>query len=449
MASDSITDSGGRKAPIRPLGATIYALVLIVGAGVLGWYLRGWSPDYQWTDLVFFLIMIAVTEALPIDMPGVRGTVSVSFAMCYSAAVLFGPFYGGLLTAIGSISPREVSGKIPLIEVLFNRAQLFVAAAAGSLAFSYLWNGFSGPDSMHFVLSVLVGGVAYFITNMAAFSGYLALSSDTPIMEILGGVRWAVPSYMGLLPIAYLNVAVYDTVGMLGIVVFLFPLMVGRYAFKMYRELREVFISTISALAAALEARDPHTSGHAERVAKYAVKVGQELGLDRERLDLLEYVAILHDIGKIGIPDHILQKPGAFTEGERRLMRRHSAIGAGIISRIKQLEMGADWVLHHHERYDGRGYPDGLAGDEIALESRILTVVDSFDAMMSDRPYKRAMTLEEAREELARCSGTQFDPEVVEAVLRVLGEEEDVASLVGAEPKLLENEGLGEAGSDS
>ncbi|MFO7942279.1 MAG: HD domain-containing protein [Bacillota bacterium] len=449
MASESTTDSGGRDVPVRPLGATIYALVVIVGAGILGWYLRGWMPDYPWTDLLFFLVMIAVTEALPIDMPGVRGTVSVSFAMCYSSAVLFGPFYGGLLTAIGSIGRRELSGKIPFLEVMFNRAQLFIAAASGGLAFFYLWDGASGPGSMHFVFSVLGGGIAYFATNMAAFSGYLALSSDTPFLEILGGVRWAIPSYMGLLPIAYLNVAVYDTVGILGILVFLFPLMVGRYAFKMYRELREVFISTISALAAALEARDPHTSGHAERVAKYAVQVGQELDLDREHIDLLEYVAILHDIGKIGIPDHILQKPGAFTEGEWRLMRRHSSIGASIISRIKQLEIGADWVLHHHERYDGRGYPDGLAGDDIALEARILAVVDSLDAMMSDRPYKRAMTATEAREEIVRCSGTQFDPQVVEAVLRVLAEVEDIDEVDTGEPKLVANESFGDGGSDS
>ncbi len=423
MASDSTPESRERSIPVRPFGATVYALLVVAGAGAMAWYLRASATGFHWSDLLFFLVMIAVTEALPIDMPGVRGTVSVSFAMCYSAAVLFGPLFGGLLTAVGSIGRRELSGRVPFIEVMFNRAQLFIAAATGGLVFSILWNGNASPGSMQFVLSVLGGGVAYFVANMLAFSGYLALSTETPILEILGGVRWAIPSYMGLLPIAYLNVAVYDTVGMLGVIVFLLPLMVGRYAFKMYRELREVFISTISALAAALEARDPHTSGHAERVSRHAVRVGQEMGLDRERVDLLEYVAILHDIGKIGIPDHILQKPGAFTESEWALMKRHSCIGAGILQRIKQLETGSEWVRHHHERYDGRGYPDGLSGEGIALEARILAAVDSLDAMMSERPYKKAMTVGQARREIIRCSGTQFDPRVVEALLRIIDEE--------------------------
>ncbi len=449
MASNPTPDSQGHRAPARPLGATVYAILVVGAAGLLLWYLRGWVSDYHWTDLAFFLIMIAVTEALPIDMPGVRGTVSVSFAMCYSASVLFGPVLGGLLTAIGSVGRRELSGQIPILEVAFNRAQLFLAAAVGGIAFSALWNGSSDLGSMHFILSVLAGGVAYFMTNMLAFSGYLALSTDTPILEILSGVRWAVPSYMGLLPIAYLNVAVYDTVGMIGVIVFLLPLMVGRYAFKMYRELREVFISTISALAAALESRDPHTSGHAERVAAYAVRVGERMGLDRDQVNLLEYVAILHDIGKIGIPDHILQKPGSFTEGEWLLMRRHSAIGAGIIQRIKQLETGADWVMHHHERYDGRGYPDGLAGEDIALEARILAAVDSLDAMMSDRPYKRAMTLTEARKEIQRCSGTQFDPRVAEVVVEVIAEEIESAPEGALEEAVFTGDGMGDGGSST
>jgi len=427
MASDEAKDSREHTGPTRNIGATVYALMVIAGAAVLGWYLHGWAGDVGWTELAFFLVMIAVTEALPIDMPGVRGTVSVSFAMCYSSAILFGPFFGGLLTAVGSIGRRELSGKVPVIEVLFNRAQLFVAAGTGGIVFLALWNGTSHIGSMQYVLSALGGGVAYFTANMLAFAGYLALSTDTPLSDILSGVWWAVPSYVGLLPIAYLNVAIYDTVGMLGVIVFLLPLMVGRYAFKMYRELREVFISTISALAASLEARDPYTSGHAERVSRYAVRIAEEMELDRDRINLLEYVAILHDIGKIGIPDQILRKPGAFDEEEWALMRRHSDIGADILQRIKQLETGAEWVRQHHERYDGRGYPAGLAGEDIALEARILAVVDALDAMLSERPYKSAMTVPEAYDEIARCAGAQFDPEVAEALLGVLREESEWA----------------------
>ncbi|HEY0093893.1 MAG TPA: HD-GYP domain-containing protein, partial [Archangium sp.] len=152
----------------------------------------------------------------------------------------------------------------------------------------------------------------------------------------------------------------------------------------------------------------------------YAVAAGTALGLDEDTLQDLVVCGLLHDIGKIGVPDHILRKPGELTEEETLVMRRHPLIGAAILERSTFLRSAARGVLHHHERWDGGGYPFGLAREEISLTGRILAVVDAFDAMVTTRPYRDERALGEARAELERCAGTQFDPTVVAAFGRAL-----------------------------
>ncbi|MFO8060599.1 MAG: HD domain-containing phosphohydrolase [Bacillota bacterium] len=422
MPSDS-AESNGSSERSKTMSHLFVVAISIIAAWA-GWVLfPSELPPLQ--SLIFFLALIIVTEALPIKLPRANGSVSVGFAMCYSSVLMFGPFWGGLLTALGSLRKMELTGRVPGMEVVFNRAQLFLAAVSGGLVFNLLSGGALGDSPYMFALATMAGGISYFVVNVAATVVYISLKTGlNPVSLVASDVRWMAPSYIGLMPIAYLNVAVYHAVGEMGVIFFLLPLMVGRYAFTMYNELRDVFVSTISALATALEARDPHTSGHAERVSHYAVGIAKNMKIADERVQLLQYVSILHDIGKIGISDQVLQKPGRFTSAEWSIMKEHSAIGANILSKIKALKEGASWVLYHHERYDGEGYPEGLKGEEIPIEARILAVADSFDAMVSQRPYKRAMTLEEAKREIKRCSGTQFDPEVASAFLDFIEDSE-------------------------
>lgn len=190
--------------------------------------------------------------------------------------------------------------------------------------------------------------------------------------------------------------------------------------------INELYTSTIQALATAIEAKDPYTKGHSERVTKYAVAIAREMGLSSEEVRQILYAAILHDIGKIGVSGDILRKPGALSEEERDFVKKHPEIGAGIISSIRVLKEIVPIVLYHHERFDGKGYPGGKKGEEIPLGARIIAVADAFDAMTSDRPYRPRMTVEQAREEIVRNAGTQFDPQVVEAFLRVLEREEQL-----------------------
>lgn len=172
---------------------------------------------------------------------------------------------------------------------------------------------------------------------------------------------------------------------------------------------------TLKALINALEARDAETHGHSERVVTFSLRLGHEMGLDEEQRRDLELGAMLHDIGKIGVPDAILRKPGRLSDREWEKMKQHPVHGHRILRDIEFLEGAARVVLEHHERWDGKGYPRGLRGNEIDITARVFAVADAFDAMTSDRVYSRGKSFSEAFEELKKCAGSQFDPEVIEA----------------------------------
>ena len=186
------------------------------------------------------------------------------------------------------------------------------------------------------------------------------------------------------------------------------------------RNLRDLFIGTVRALVNAIDARDPYTEKHSARVAACAAAVGAHLGFDAERVDQLRIAALLHDIGKISIRDHILLKPGELTDAEYAVMKQHPIAGARIMEHVEHLLSMLPFIIHHHEQYGAGGYPTGLQGEEIPLEARILAVCDAFDAMTTERPYRAALPLSAATEELRRCAGTQFDAAVAEAFLSLL-----------------------------
>jgi putative nucleotidyltransferase with HDIG domain len=189
---------------------------------------------------------------------------------------------------------------------------------------------------------------------------------------------------------------------------------------SLQRELEQVYMSTVGLLADAVEAKDPYTRGHCQRVSQLAQRTARQLNLDEEARHSTCLAALLHDVGKIGVSDGILNKPGPLLPEEVEVVRAHARIGHDLLRGLPALERVAAIVLHHHEAFDGSGYPGALAGEAIPIESRIVTVIDAYCAMMDRRAYKEAASEMEARAELRRCAGTQFDPRVVEAVLAVL-----------------------------
>ncbi|TML55167.1 MAG: HD-GYP domain-containing protein [Actinobacteria bacterium] len=181
-------------------------------------------------------------------------------------------------------------------------------------------------------------------------------------------------------------------------------------------------MAMLSILSRAIEARDEYTRGHSSRVTAIAESIALRLGWDEERLDLLQLGGPLHDVGKLAISDDVLRKPGRLDDDELAPIRQHPRLGARILLRLSAFRGALPYVLYHHERWDGNGYPTGRAGEEIPLEARVLAVADAFDAMTSDRPYRSALSRDEALAEVERCSGSQFDPEIVRIFLELSAE---------------------------
>jgi HD-GYP domain-containing protein (c-di-GMP phosphodiesterase class II) len=193
---------------------------------------------------------------------------------------------------------------------------------------------------------------------------------------------------------------------------------------NLYEELRDTFYGTSQALAETIEKRDPYTGGHTKRVMNYSLAIGRTMGLNKEELENLKLSAILHDIGKIGVRDNVLLKEGRLDQTELEAMNMHPKYGSEILSHVKQLKDVIPGMKGHHEKYDGTGYPDGIKGEEIPLSARIIAVADTFDAMTTDRSYRKALTPDAAFEELRRYAYKQFDPAVVEAFFRAWKEME-------------------------
>jgi putative nucleotidyltransferase with HDIG domain len=196
---------------------------------------------------------------------------------------------------------------------------------------------------------------------------------------------------------------------------------------ELIERLERGYLATISALASAIDAKDPYTRGHSQRVSHWAVEIGRELGLEGEELRALEYGGLLHDIGKIGVPENLLLKASALDESEMQVMRRHPAIGSEILRQVEFLRRAAHAVRNHHERWDGAGYPDGLSGEGIPMVARIVNAADTWDACRSRRPYQAPMTVDDALAVVDRLKGSQLDPHVCEALVRAVRRREAIS----------------------
>jgi putative nucleotidyltransferase with HDIG domain len=308
-----------------------------------------------------------------------------------------------------------------------------------------------GQDWPQVLLPALLAGGANFLANTVLVASAIALSGRSTLREVWKeNFLWLLPHYLILALLGLAIVASYAAIGIWGIAVFIAPPLMMRVSIKQYLDrttksvidLRQTHIElqhahemvtqamtslgnaydgTLRSLVAALDARDSETAGHSERVADLTMAIATEMGIPADTDDwrYMSWGSLLHDVGKIAIPDHILRKPGPLTPEEWDAMRTHPKTGSEILRSVDFLIPASDIVLAHHERFDGGGYPRGLAGEESRLGAGIFMIADSFDAMTSDRTYRAAMPAEEALAEILRHSGSQFDPAAVRAFLAV------------------------------
>ncbi len=372
-----------------------------------------------WASVVFWTVLTLLASALPVRMP--RGTlVAVSAAPILAATNLGGPTAGAWVAAIGTTEMREIRGDIPWYGTLANHAGLVLPTIAAGLVEQLI--GRSGSDPARDFLSTVVGGIAFFALNAALTATLVALrTGQRPSVVLLGDARGFSTNLFALAPLAWLMARVYSlpSAGWWATLLFALPLYTTRVAHHRFVEMREMFTQTIASLAQAVDKRDKFTSGHSLRVKEIAVDIGREMRVSEPELEALEWGGLLHDVGKIGVPDNVLLKQDRLNREERMIMNAHPVLGDEIIAPVSKLAAERPIIRHHHEWYNGSGYPDRLIGDEIPRLARILHVADAFEAMTAARPYRMTpLTPEQALAELRKFAGIQFDPAVVDAFVR-------------------------------
>jgi hypothetical protein len=366
--------------------------------------------------LAFWIAVTALASAVPIEMP--RGSiVNTSIAPLVVVLSLGGPTAAGWVALVGTVDVREVRREIPWYGTLANHAGLALPAILGGVV-AALFSAI-GTNPVASLAATAAGALAFFVSNLAITAVILGLRHGKSPVEI---VRGDAPTYVGtflaLVPLAWLMGQVYvlPGVGWWAILLVILPVYLIRLSLDRYIEMREMFTQTVSSLAEAVDARDKFTAGHSRRVQQISVDIGRVMRLSAGELEALEWGGLLHDVGKIGVPDHVLLKPDRLTREERAMMNAHPVIGANIIAPVTKLAPELPIIRHHHEWYNGSGYPDRLIGDEIPKLARVLHVADAFEAMTAARPYRmKPLTNEQAIAELRRFAGIQFDPAIVDA----------------------------------
>lgn len=405
-----------------------YIFILCFIAILLMYYLFRSYNINDFALLIVFSILSAIAETFLILLPKV-GAVSVSFALGYSAIILTNPLTAAIISAFGvTFRCPYVDGKgrvhllnSPIYKTLFNVSQYTINAGLSGIVYVVIDNYINFGFEFYNPIAGTAALIVYILLNTFFMSALMSILLKEKLIYIWRSNFFSMMInvvLVGLLGII-LSFA-YNSYGIGGLLLFFVPLLLARYTFKLYIDMRKNYFETMNVLVRAIEASDPYTSGHSLRVSAYSEAIAKEVGLPQGKIDLLKSAALLHDIGKIGIDKNILNKTGKLEKEEFETIKSHPDIGATIIADLSYLANLSDIIKHHHERNDGKGYPDGLNHNNIPLETSILTIADSFDAMTTNRPYRHSMSLETALNEIKVNAGTQFNPDIVDDAIIAL-----------------------------
>lgn len=400
----------------------IYIGVIIVSAIALFIYLIPFFPSLSsiWWVIIFFIIISILAEFIPVDLP-IGGVISIGFPIDFVIILVYGPALAMLITAVGALIGETIERERSWDKVIFNAAQYSLTAGISGIVYQQAGGVVGAQNIFQFIFPAAICALTYCIINITLFILVVSFDKNVRIKTIWRtSIKEMIPSYIAEAPMGFLMAIVYVEVGIIGILLFFLPLLLARRSFELYTKMRKVYLDTIRALAAAIDAKDPYTKGHSERVAEISLALAQELNLSDKDIENIEYTALLHDIGKIGIADNILGKNSSLTNKEFDKIKEHTVMGAKIIEPVDFLKNSYEAIYHHHERYNGDGYPDGIKEKKIPLSARIIAVADAYDAMGSDRPYRKKLSHNKILKELKEQSGQQFDPEVVKAFISVL-----------------------------
>lgn len=406
------------SAPRRPVLFRLYFLSVLAGAVALA--VTGWAahPAPQWPVLVGGLVLVMLAELAPVRLPG-GGQMTAGTMVDLPLLLMIGPFWTAAIDLIAALVVQGVLQRRPAVRVTHNAAIYVLGAFAADGAYEALGGVIGQVAFPHAALPLVACGLTFFIVNSGCVSIAIGLTAGPGTLRIWQrNFQSGILHHLSFLALGTLSAVVWSTNGPWGLLLIALPVLVSRYAFQLSVELKSDLKDFVRTLTEVLEEVDPYTRHHSVRVSEYSVRLARGLRRPERDVEEIEYAALVHDLGKIG-PQHqyILQKPGALSHEEQRTLRGHPAAGAEIVAKVRTLRRVSEIVRAHHERPDGQGYPFGLRSEDVPVGARILNVADAFDAMTSDRPYRRALPVDAALHELERGSGTQFDAEVVSCLL--------------------------------
>ncbi len=414
-----------------------YGLIVAGGLTVLGWNLPSLAGTSPFLLLLWFALIV-VTDAAPVNLPG-GGFITVSSTLDYAGILILGPLPTALAEFAATLILQLGVQRRPLHKAVFNACVFAGTVMAAGWVYRILGGVPGQPLGFpHILVPILGMGMSYYALNTMIVSLVIALSEGRKTWQIWQvNYIWTIFHMVASLPFGAAVAVAYFGLGTWGVVLFILPLLLARYSFKLYIETKRDLLDFAGVLAGVIDEFDPYTRKHSQRVSLYSAVLAREMGLSEREVERIEYGGLLHDIGKIKMSQRdLILKPGRLTPEERERICLHAGLGADILEQVRAFRRVAPLVRFHHERLDGRGYHN-LPAKEFSLGARIVMTADAFDAMTSDRVYRKALTLEESMAEMRRCSGDQFDPEVVVALERLVRRGEIV---VGEEPAPLRPE---------
>ncbi len=406
---------------IIPLRVRIWLLILTTATAVLGGSGLASTQTVSrqdWFVVLAFLALIIVIERRAVSFPVFSGSfeVSVGTPIALAAALHLGVGLGALIVLTGHVLDSIAARRDPL-KSMTNICTFVSATAAGGLVYTAFADQSTSPvSSPANLLLLFLASIAFVVVSTSSVAFIVAPVIGIPMRNLWRSTLRLSALETVTLPAVAGLVAVAANENAAAVLLLLFPLLGPQMAYRALAKAQQSVRNTLEGLADATEQRDLYTANHSVRVTETVRAILEQMSdVPYELTDTILAASRVHDVGKVGTRDVTLYKPGPLTNKEREEMRRHAAIGGEIVSRIDEYRLTAAIIRHHHEHWNGTGYPDGIAGQDIPLGSRIIAVADTFDAMTSDRPYRRAMSSQTALEEIRRNSGSQFDPHVVKA----------------------------------
>lgn len=403
-------------------------LVYLVGLTALVIGIEALQANH-WQYVFFFTLLGIIAESV-----GIKLDDNMAISVCYGIllAAIF-VFKTPVVAIIGMFSMIlyvdrhdnhvEHIFNTPFYKRLFNGCAYATALTLSMYVYNFFDKSVNDITILNLsIIGILASVICYIVFTVILYAFLVARIEKKPFFKILQSRRWFFLAFniLALSPLGIISALVFMNFGYFGMILFFGPLLLARHSYKLYIDTKKMYSDMIVALSSAVDAKDQYTNGHSYRVADYAIGIAKELGLSETQIEIVKTASILHDIGKIGIEDRILNKPGALESTEYSEIKKHPEIGARILEQVHNLSDVAHIIKFHHERFDGKGYPKGLKGDIVPYESYIIAVSDAFDAMTSDRPYRKAMSIEEAISIIKENAGKQFHPRVVEGFLQYI-----------------------------